>query len=43
MPEEFKTVIIDGVEFKLGPDEQIESLKEFDGAYKKEKSEDKGE
>lgn len=29
--KEYKTVSIDGVEFKLGPDEQIESLEEFDG------------
>lgn len=28
---EYRTVSIDGVEFKLGPDEQIESLEEFDG------------
>ena len=35
--ENFKTVLIDGVEFKLTPDEQIESLAEFEGNYKQEK------
>lgn len=36
---EKREVIIDGVKFLLDEDEQIESLKEFDGAYKKDKKE----
>lgn len=38
-----REVIIDGVKFLLDENEQIESLKEFDGAYKKEKKEDSEE
>lgn len=35
--ENVRTVIIDGVEFKLTADEQIESLKEFEGNFKQDK------
>lgn len=36
-----RTVLIDGIEFSLTPEEQIESLKEFDGNYKQEKKDKK--
>lgn len=42
MDDKFRRVTIDGVEFKLGPDEEIESLDEFvgsDSAPKKSKEE----
>ena len=43
--EEKRIVIIDGVEFALTKDEQIESLKEFEGSYRQErrKKEDEGD
>lgn len=34
-----KEVIIDGVTLTLDDNEEIESLKEFDGAFKKDKKE----
>lgn len=40
--ENTKTVEIDGVVLNLSKDEEIESLSEFDGNFKKERA-DKGE
>ena len=39
MPDEdnVRTVVIDGVEFRLTADEQIESLQEFEGNFKQDK------
>ena len=38
-----REVTIDGVTLTLDDNEQIESLKEFDGAFKKDKKEDSEE